>query len=155
MSLRDAIDALDVEGIVKVTCLVVDSLINDFGIAEPQVGIVGLNPHAGEGKLFGSEDYDIVVPAVEECRRRVPAAAGISGPVVPDVGFREAAVYGKYNALIALYHHGLTAGQTGGTNAKGLRLQRQPGQRSHLSGPSDQDQVTCRQRCRGSMRHNG
>lgn len=104
MSLVDAIAALDVDGIVKVTRLVVDALVRDFSVPEPIVGIMGLNPHSGEGCLFGREDYEIVVPAVEECRRQVASEVGISGPVVPDVGFREAAVYGKYHALIALYH---------------------------------------------------
>jgi 4-hydroxythreonine-4-phosphate dehydrogenase len=104
LSLRDAIAALDVDTIVGVTGLVAESLTRDFGIAEPRIGIVGLNPHAGEGGLFGREEYETVVPAVEESRRRVAAEVSVAGPLVPDVAFREAVTYGKYDALIALYH---------------------------------------------------
>lgn len=104
VSLRDAIAQLDVDSIVGVTTLVAESLQRDLAIAEPRIGIAGLNPHAGEGGLFGREDYEIVVPAVEECRRRVAPEVSVAGPMVPDVVFREALTYGKYDAVIALYH---------------------------------------------------
>ena len=75
------------------------SLVRDFGIAAPRLGVVGLNPHAGEDGLLGDEDADIIAPAlVEPCR-----PGTLHGPLVPDAAFRDA-LDGRYDALIAMYH---------------------------------------------------
>ena len=79
--------------------LVAHSCVRDFGIAEPRVGVVGLNPHAGEGGLLGSEDAAIIAPALAS---PVPPAR-LVGPLIPDVAFREA-LDGRYDALVAMYH---------------------------------------------------
>jgi 4-hydroxythreonine-4-phosphate dehydrogenase len=78
--------------------LVVESMVKDFGIPIPRVGVVGLNPHAGEGGLLGEEDLAIIAPA---CVPLPPAV--LRGPLVPDAAFRDA-VNGKYDVLIAQYH---------------------------------------------------
>ena len=66
----------------------------------PRIGVVGLNPHAGEGGLLGDED----------ARRHRAGARGpvrrrrrSSGPLVPDAAFRDA-LHGRYDALVAMYH---------------------------------------------------
>lgn len=71
-----------------------------FGIRHPKICVAGLNPHAGDEGLFGDEEKRIVVPAV-----RAAAAEGIGaiGPAAPDAIFY-AALAGKYDAVIALYH---------------------------------------------------
>jgi 4-hydroxythreonine-4-phosphate dehydrogenase len=79
----------------RVAELFSESLRRDFGIAAPRVGLVGLNPHAGEGGLLGTEDRDIIAPAA--------GAPGVTGPIVPDVAFRDA-LDGKYDGLVAMYH---------------------------------------------------
>jgi 4-hydroxythreonine-4-phosphate dehydrogenase len=48
-----------------------DGLLRWFGIAAPRIGVLGLNPHAGEGGLFGTEDRDRIAPAVATCRLRL------------------------------------------------------------------------------------
>ncbi|MEM9489585.1 MAG: 4-hydroxythreonine-4-phosphate dehydrogenase PdxA, partial [Myxococcota bacterium] len=62
-----------------------------------------LNPHAGEGGLFGREELDVIGPAIEECRRRLGGRGQVSGPLVPDVAFRSARA-GQYDLVIAMYH---------------------------------------------------
>jgi 4-hydroxythreonine-4-phosphate dehydrogenase len=78
--------------------LVARSLIEDFAIAEPRIGVVGLNPHAGEAGLLGREDRDVIAPALTA----LPPAR-LTGPLVPDAAFREL-VHGRYDALVAMYH---------------------------------------------------
>lgn len=78
--------------------LLADSCIRDFGIAAPRIGVVGLNPHAGEGGLLGTEDAAIITPALGP----LPPAS-LSGPLIPDAAFRDL-VHGKYDALVAMYH---------------------------------------------------
>lgn len=72
----------------------------DFGVANPRVAVAGLNPHAGEGGLFGTEDGAIIAPAVADAR-----AAGIdaSGPHPPDTVFMRARA-GEFDVVVAQYH---------------------------------------------------
>ena len=83
----------------RTTELVVESCVRDFGIAVPRVGIVGLNPHAGEGGILGGEDQAIIKPALA-----TPIApATLFGPLIPDAAFRDL-VENRYDALVAMYH---------------------------------------------------
>jgi 4-hydroxythreonine-4-phosphate dehydrogenase len=97
--LAEVVTDLTTDRVRRVVELVVASMVRDFGIAEPRVGVVGLNPHAGEDGLLGDEDADIIAPAV-----RAPCApAKLLGPLVPDAAFRDA-VNGRYDALVSMYH---------------------------------------------------
>jgi 4-hydroxythreonine-4-phosphate dehydrogenase len=71
-----------------------------MGITHPRVAVCGLNPHAGEHGLFGSEDAEFIAPAVAEARRR-----GIlcEGPVPADTLFVIAS-RGAYDLIVAMYH---------------------------------------------------
>jgi 4-hydroxythreonine-4-phosphate dehydrogenase len=71
-----------------------------LGFAQPRVAVCGLNPHAGEHGLFGSEDEQIIAPAIEEAR-----SAGIpcDGPHAPDTIFLQAS-RGAYDLVVAMYH---------------------------------------------------
>jgi 4-hydroxythreonine-4-phosphate dehydrogenase len=100
LPLADVAAALEVKRIVSVARLLATSLMRDFGIAAPRVGIVGLNPHAGEGGLLGREEIDVIEPAVVAARE---VGIDARGPIVPDVAFRDAAD-GRYDGLVAMYH---------------------------------------------------
>jgi 4-hydroxythreonine-4-phosphate dehydrogenase len=97
--LAEVVGDLSTERVRTVIELVVASLVTDFGMSAPRVGVVGLNPHAGEDGLLGDEDADIIAPAIlEPC-----PPATLLGPLVPDAAFRDA-VHGRYDAVVAMYH---------------------------------------------------
>jgi 4-hydroxythreonine-4-phosphate dehydrogenase len=97
--LAEVVQDLSTERVREVIELVVASMVNDFGIAAPRIGVVGLNPHAGEDGLLGDEDHEIIEPAIDA---PLPPAT-LFGPLVPDAAFRDA-LEGKYDAMIAMYH---------------------------------------------------
>lgn len=70
------------------------------GLSNPSIGLCGLNPHAGEAGLFGKEERDVLLPAVEELRAE---GIRISDPVPADTIYYET-LGGKYDAVLALYH---------------------------------------------------
>ena len=71
-----------------------------FGVTDPRLALAGLNPHAGEGELFGSEEARVLTPAVEAARTR---GIRIDGPFPGDTVFGRA-VRGEFDAVIACYH---------------------------------------------------
>ena len=72
-----------------------------FGIAEPRLALCALNPHAGEGGLFGDEDERVLAPAARQL--------GIAGPLPADTVFVRA-MRGEFDAVLAPYHDvGMTA----------------------------------------------
>ncbi len=80
-----------------------------LGCGMPRIGIPGLNPHAGEGGLFGDEESRIVVPAIG---RGAACGLDLHGPFPPDTIFHEA-LEGRLDAVLALYHdQGLIALKT-------------------------------------------
>jgi 4-hydroxythreonine-4-phosphate dehydrogenase len=101
--------ALTIDGLVTTVRLAAATLRRDFGIARPRLGVVGLNPHAGEQGMFGREELEVIGPAIEEARRQLSGMADsegaveILGPLIPDAAFRDA-VEGRYHLLVALYH---------------------------------------------------
>ena len=108
VSLRRAIDLLDTPGILQ-TLRITHEAARRFGLASPRIAVAGLNPHAGEGGLFGDEEASIIAPAIEAAR-----AEGIDarGPFAPDTVFmraRDAAGHpGEFDFVVAMTHdHGL------------------------------------------------
>jgi 4-hydroxythreonine-4-phosphate dehydrogenase len=108
VSLRRAIDALSIEGIAE-TIAITHAAGRRFGMAAPRIAVAGLNPHAGEGGLFGDEEIRLIAPAIAQAR-----AAGIDarGPYAPDTVFmraRDAADKpGEFDFVVAMTHdHGL------------------------------------------------
>jgi 4-hydroxythreonine-4-phosphate dehydrogenase len=100
LALRAAIAAVTSDAIVTAGRITHVALQRDFGIAEPRLAVAGLNPHAGEGGALGSEDRDIVAPAIAALR-----AQGIDarGPLAPDTMFHMAARQ-SYDAALCMYH---------------------------------------------------
>lgn len=97
--LVEVVQELSTERIRTVVELLAGALVRDFAIAAPRIGVVGLNPHAGEDGLLGDEDEDIIKPALSApC-----GSAKLFGPLVPDAAFRDQ-LHGKYDAVVAMYH---------------------------------------------------
>ncbi len=71
-----------------------------FGVARPRLALAGLNPHAGEGGLLGTEDRDVLAPAAAAARER---GIDVAGPLPADTVFRQA-VDGRFDAVVACYH---------------------------------------------------
>ncbi|MBX7500322.1 4-hydroxythreonine-4-phosphate dehydrogenase PdxA [Qipengyuania sp. YG27] len=99
-ALADVPGLLDTDVIASKARVVAQALKTDFGIAEPRLAICGLNPHAGEGGKFGSEERDIIEPAVELLRAEGLAA---TGPHPADALFTSRARQ-TYDAALAMYH---------------------------------------------------
>lgn len=93
-------DALTVPKISKAIRLAHMALRDHFGIGRPRLGVAALNPHAGEGGLFGDEEHRYILPAVREAR-----AAGIqaSDPLPADTLFGKV-VRGGYDGVVAMFH---------------------------------------------------
>jgi 4-hydroxythreonine-4-phosphate dehydrogenase len=100
MPLQDAIAALSTALIVEKTMIVNGALMRDFGIESPHIAISGLNPHAGEGGMLGSEETEIIQPAVEMLKRD---GLSVRGPIPADTMFHDRARAG-YDAAICMYH---------------------------------------------------
>lgn len=100
LALRDAIDALDTQRI-RTTLEIADAGLRRAGIARPRLAVAGLNPHAGEGGLFGREEIDCIAPAIAAARADGMDA---SGPYPPDTVFMRARGFARYDAVIAMYH---------------------------------------------------
>lgn len=71
-----------------------------FGIARPHIGVLGLNPHAGEGGLLGDEEHRIIEPALTLARN---AGIRVSGPLPADTAFTPD-IAGRFDGLVAMYH---------------------------------------------------
>ena len=99
MPLREAIGRITTEHITDRLLFLHEALIS-LGHVGPSIALAGLNPHAGEGGLLGSEEGEILCPAVEAVRA---AGVDVVGPVSPDTVFAEG-VEGKHTGILALYH---------------------------------------------------
>ena len=74
--------------------------VRDLGIAKPRVAVAALNPHAGEGGLFGRQDIEITAPVVQQCRSD---GMDVSGPVPGDTVFVKLRAR-QFDAVVAMYH---------------------------------------------------
>ena len=99
VSLREACDRVKKQRVLDVI-RIADKACKDLGIKEPKIGVAGLNPHSGEHGLFGREEIDEIIPAIEAAK-----AEGINadGPVPPDTVFSKARG-GWYDIVVAMYH---------------------------------------------------
>ncbi len=101
IALREVPDALTAAAVEQAAALTRSGLREWFGIAEPRIALCALNPHAGDGGRFGTEDATRLAPAA--------ARAGIAGPFPADTVFVRA-LRGEFDAVIAPYHDvGMTA----------------------------------------------
>lgn len=99
VSLRGALDEITYDNICA-SLQLTDRVLRAAGIAEPRIAVAALNPHAGEGGLFGREEIEIIGPAVRDM-----AAKGIrcAGPFPSDTVYLKAFA-GEYDSVLAMYH---------------------------------------------------
>lgn len=76
------------------------SLVRDFGIHAPRIAVLSLNPHAGEGGLLGTEEQEIIAPAIDDVRSSKILAFG---PYASD-GFFGSGLYRRFDGVLAMYH---------------------------------------------------
>jgi 4-hydroxythreonine-4-phosphate dehydrogenase len=98
--LKDVPSLLTTDKIVEAARITAAALQRDFAIARPRLAVTGLNPHAGEGGALGTEDRDIVEPAIAKLRAD---GLDVTGPHSADTLFH-AAARKTYDAVIAMYH---------------------------------------------------
>ena len=99
VSMRQAIENITIERTLTVLELA-GAFAKSMGKPDELIGLAGLNPHAGENRLFGNEDADILAPAVAAARAR---GLNVVGPL-PGDALIPAAVRGKYNLAVVCYH---------------------------------------------------
>jgi 4-hydroxythreonine-4-phosphate dehydrogenase len=99
ISLREACDRVKKDRVLEVIHIANDAC-KDLGIHSPKIGVAGLNPHSGENGLFGREEIDEIIPAIEEARLH---GIHVEGPVPPDTLYSKARG-GWYDIVVAMYH---------------------------------------------------
>ncbi len=99
VSLHQACEIITKDRIVDVIKLM-DTACRQFGVSNPRIGVAGLNPHSGDGGLFGDEEIKHIRPAIEQA---VAEGLDAEGPVPPDTLFPKA-VGGYYDGCVAMYH---------------------------------------------------
>lgn len=99
VSLREACDLVKKERVLETIRLLNDSL-KMIGIEKPRIGVAGLNPHSGDGSLFGREEELEITPAVQAAEKE---GIIVSGPIPPDTLF-SLAYGGRFDGCVAMYH---------------------------------------------------
>ena len=109
LPLREVAQAITVDRVLDKLRILNRSLRRDFAISTPRIAVLALNPHAGDNGLLGTEEQEVIVPAIEQATaENIPAF----GPYAAD-GFFGARAYEKFDAVLAMYHdQGLTAFKT-------------------------------------------
>jgi 4-hydroxythreonine-4-phosphate dehydrogenase len=104
ISLREAIEAVTCANVLQ-TLLITHQSLSAVLRRTPRIAVAGLNPHAGEGGLFGREELDIIAPAIAQARDQ---GLDVSGPFAPDTVFMRSRAKpgqsGEFDAVVAMYH---------------------------------------------------
>ena len=100
IKLKDVASSITAEKIVGKLRLMKESLQRDFGIDNPRIAVLGLNPHCGDGGLLGDEEQQIILPAVKQANEEGIAAFG---PYSPD-GYFGLGNFHRFDATLAMYH---------------------------------------------------
>ena len=100
LPLRDVADAISADSLRKVISTTDAALRRDFGLAQPRIAVLGLNPHAGEDGHLGREELDLIIPLLEQMRGE---GLNLIGPLPADTAFLPAKLAG-FDAVLAMYH---------------------------------------------------
>ncbi len=104
VSLRSALEAVTFDNVLQTLRITHQALARSLGRI-PHIGVAGLNPHAGEGGLFGREEIEVIAPAVQAARAE---GLHVSGPFAPDTVFMRARAAagrpGEFDVVVAMYH---------------------------------------------------
>ena len=108
VSLRDAIAAVTFDNVLQTVQITHAALSRSLGLSSgrgPRIAVAGLNPHAGEGGLFGCEEIEVIVPAIAAARAQ---GLDVHGPYAPDTVFMRARSTperaGEFDVVVAMYH---------------------------------------------------
>ncbi|KRD75502.1 4-hydroxythreonine-4-phosphate dehydrogenase PdxA [Lysobacter sp. Root983] len=100
LPLRAVADAIQAEPLTRTLRIVHAALRADFGIAEPAIAVLGLNPHAGEAGHLGREEIEVIEPVLAQLRAQ---GLNLIGPLPADTAFLPAKLRG-FDAVVAMYH---------------------------------------------------
>jgi 4-hydroxythreonine-4-phosphate dehydrogenase len=92
--------AISTASILEKIRIICESLTCDFGITRPRLAVLGLNPHAGDGGVIGTEEQDLILPAINQARAEGKLAYG----PFPADGFFASLKHRSYDAVLAMYH---------------------------------------------------
>ena len=98
--LKDVSSSITKEKIISKLQLLDESLKRDFGVDMPKIAVLSLNPHCGDGGLLGTEEQNVIRPAIEEA---VSQGILAFGPYSPD-GYFGLGEFNKFDATLAMYH---------------------------------------------------
>jgi 4-hydroxythreonine-4-phosphate dehydrogenase len=98
--LKKVPEILTIELLTSKIRLMNQSLIHDFGIRKPQIAVLGLNPHAGDNSLLGSEEEEVIIPAMKQAEKEGIMAFG----PFPADGFFGAGSFTKFDGVLSMYH---------------------------------------------------
>ena len=105
VSMRQALEAVTTPNVLSTVRITHQSFLK-MGFARPRIAVAGLNPHAGEGGLFGDEELRVIIPALEAARAE---GIDVTGPLAPDTVFMRARHAppehpGEFDVVVAMYH---------------------------------------------------
>lgn len=104
VSLRQAIEAVTYDNVLQ-TLRITHAALKPILRRVPRIGVAGLNPHAGEGGLFGREEIELIAPAIAQAHAE---GLDVSGPFAPDTVFMRARASGgrpgEFDVVVAMYH---------------------------------------------------
>ncbi|MCQ2349380.1 MAG: 4-hydroxythreonine-4-phosphate dehydrogenase PdxA [Paludibacteraceae bacterium] len=98
--IHEVAQSITKELIVEKLEILNNALMTDFAVIRPRIAVLALNPHAGDNGLLGSEENNIIIPAIQEATEKGICCVG---PLAAD-GFFGAGNYAKYDAVLAMYH---------------------------------------------------
>lgn len=98
--LEQVANTITAELIMEKIVIMHDSLRRDFGVRKPRIAVLGLNPHAGDEGLLGSQETDIIIPAINQAKAK---GMLVYGPYAAD-GFFASAACKEFDAVLAMYH---------------------------------------------------
>lgn len=99
-SVRTAIDAITQSNVLE-TIRITDQALKAIGISKPRIAVAGLNPHAGEGGLFGREEIETINPAIAQAQQD---GIQVSGPYAADTIFGRARHFAEFDVVVAMLH---------------------------------------------------
>jgi 4-hydroxythreonine-4-phosphate dehydrogenase len=100
LPLSEVAENLSKEAVLSKIRIIAKSLQQDFSITKPRIAVFGLNPHAGDNGLLGTEEKDIIIPAINQAKKEGIIALG----PYPADGFFGSEDYRKFDAILAMYH---------------------------------------------------
>lgn len=100
LPLREVADAITFESIIGVVRMIHQEFKTKFKIDQPKIAIMGLNPHAGESGYLGTEEIEVLIPAIEQLQQEDIA---VSGPYPADTMF-QIDISDKHDVILAMYH---------------------------------------------------